>query len=155
MGLIGDITGAGALFDFASKIVDKIFPDKDKANQVKLDLFKAQQDGELKEMEQSFQLTLAQIATNTEEAKSSSTFVAGWRPFVGWVCGFALAYNYILFPLYSYTAQWISKDAPAMPALALGELLTLLIGMLGLGGLRSLDKYNNNNATIAALPPKT
>lgn len=77
---------------------------------------------------------------NVEEAKSASTFVAGWRPFVGWVCGFALAYNYVLFPLIAYIAKCISDSAPPMPPLDTGELVTILIGMLGLGGLRTAEK---------------
>jgi Sec-independent protein secretion pathway component TatC len=69
-----------------------------------------------------------------------STFVAGWRPFVGWVCGIAIAYNYVVMPFIVWIAIWIDSGAPAMPMLDTGELMTLLLGMLGLGAMRSYEK---------------
>jgi len=135
-----DITGLGSVFDLASKVIDKIFPDKDKAEAAKLEMFKLQQEGELKEIQNQFELAIKQNDVNVVEAGSQSVFVSGWRPFIGWVCGVALAWNYILFPLYGYTAKWISPNAPAMFALDSGELTTLLFGMLGLGAMRSYDK---------------
>jgi hypothetical protein len=137
-----DITGFGSVFDFAGKVIDKIFPNKDDAEKAKLELFKMQQAGELAELNASLQTALAQVNTNTEEAKNASIFVAGWRPFVGWICGFSLFYNYIFMPFYAYNANWISVSAPIMPALDSGELTTILLGMLGLGAMRSYDKKN-------------
>ncbi len=84
----------------------------------------------------------AQAQINLEEAKHQSLFVSGWRPAIGWICGIALFYNYIFMPLFAYCAVWIG-NAPAMPALESGELMTLLLGMLGLGGLRTLEKTKN------------
>lgn len=139
-----DITGLGAVFDFGGKLIDKIFPDKDKAEAAKLEMFKLQQQGALIEIQNMFQLAMKQGEINVEEAKSTSTFVAGWRPFVGWICGFALAYNYIAMPFIAWSAKWIDAGAPAMPTLDTGELMTLLFGMLGLGALRSFDKQTLN-----------
>lgn len=82
----------------------------------------------------------AQAEVNKIEAASQRTFVAGWRPFVGWVCGIAFAYNYVFMPFFSYVARWIDASAPAMPALEMGELMTILIGMLGLSGMRTYEK---------------
>jgi hypothetical protein len=138
-----DITGLGSVFDFGSKILDKIFPDKTKAEEAKLEMFKMQQAGQLQEIQNDFNLMIQQIAVNAEEAKSASTFVAGWRPFVGWVCGAAFAYNYVLMPFIVWAAIWIDPKAPAMPILDMGELSTLLFGMLGLGAMRSYDKKNS------------
>jgi hypothetical protein len=84
-------------------------------------------------------IAIAQAATNTEEAKNASTWVSGWRPFIGWVCGTALAYNYIGMPFFTYCAVWYSTKAPPMPALDTGELVTILLGMLGLGVLRTVE----------------
>jgi hypothetical protein len=140
MGL--DITGFGAIFDFGSKIIDKIFPDKTAADKAKFDLLTQQQAGQLTELQNDFNLAIKQIETNAVEAENPSTFVSGWRPFVGWICGVALAYNYIFMPLFVYIMQMAFKGAPGMPALDIGELMTLLIGMLGLGALRSYDKQN-------------
>lgn len=127
-------------FEFASKIIDKIFPDKTQAEQAKLEVFKLQQAGELQQAQNEFQLAIEQIKTNAVEAASGSRWVAGWRPFIGWISGAALAWNYILFPFYSYTVKLFNVAAPPMFALDNSELMTLLLGMLGLGAMRSYDK---------------
>ena len=134
-----DVTGLGSVFDFGSKIIDKIWPNKDEAEKAKLALAQLQQTGELQKLAQDFELAKGQIVINTEESKSPSLFVSGWRPAIGWICGMALFYNYIFMPLFTYVAVWIG-NAPAMPALESGELMTLLFGMLGLGGLRTYEK---------------
>jgi hypothetical protein len=137
-----DITGLGSLFDFGSKIIDKIFPDKTAAEAAKLEMFKLQQQGEMQQIQNEFNLMLEQVKVNAEEAKSGSIFVSGWRPAVGWVCASALAYNYVLMPFIVWFAKLFYPDAPPMPILNIGELMTLLIGMLGLSGMRSFEKYN-------------
>jgi hypothetical protein len=143
MGLL-DITGIGSIADFAGKVIDKIFPDKDAAEKAKLELFKMQQEGELKELETEYQLKLQQLVINAEEAKNGSIFVSGWRPFVGWVCGVALVYNYIVMPFIVWIVRNFYPESPPMPALDMAELMTLLIGMLGLGYMRSRDKEKMN-----------
>lgn len=83
----------------------------------------------------------AQIAVNQAEAASPKIFVAGWRPFIGWVCGVGLAVQFLVNPL----ATWIATLAGhpiAFPVLDLGTLLTLLLGMLGLGTMRTFEKVN-------------
>lgn len=82
----------------------------------------------------------AQIQVNLAEAQHASVFVSGWRPAIGWICGMALFYNYIFMPLFSFVAKWVDPSAPAMPELASGELMTLLLGMLGLGAFRTFEK---------------
>lgn len=80
-----------------------------------------------------------QAETNTEEAKSSNLFVAGWRPFIGWVCGIGIAWAFVIKPF----ADWILsvyKPEVHTPELAIGELVALLTSMLGFGGLRSWEK---------------
>ncbi len=91
------------------------------------------------------QAAQAQTAINVEEAKSGSVFVAGWRPFVGWVCGSALAYHYIAMPFLVWIVElWGFKTTP--PSLEMGELMTLLLGILGLGAYRSYDKGKNGGS---------
>jgi hypothetical protein len=93
-----------------------------------------QQAGELAQI-------TAQLKVNEVEAANPSVFVSGWRPFVGWVCTAALAIQFIISP----TASWIAAllgHAVAFPSLDMGTLLTLLGGMLGLGGLRTVEKIN-------------
>ena len=137
MGL--DVTGIGSIFDFGSKVIDKIFPNKDDALKAKVALSELQQKGELAELDADLKIAIAQAGTNTEEAKNTSLFVSGWRPAVGWVCVFSLGYNYIFMPFFTYCTTWWFK-APAMPALDTGELTTILIGMLGLGIMRTVEK---------------
>jgi hypothetical protein len=137
MGL--DITGLGSVFDLAGKVMDKIFPDKDAADKAKLAMLQLQQQGEFKQMEQDFNLALEQIKTNAVEAANPSIFVSGWRPAVGWVCVCAYAFNYLLLPLLNFFTDYLGIKADIV-ALDTGELWTLLGGMLGIGGLRTLDK---------------
>jgi hypothetical protein len=85
-------------------------------------------------------LNNAQAEINKIEAGSTSLFVAGWRPFIGWTCGAALAYNYVLMPLLVWVVTNFYPDAPAMPVLDNSELMTILLGMLGLGAMRTYEK---------------
>ena len=82
-----------------------------------------------------------QAQINEQEAKHRTIFVAGWRPFIGWVCGFALAYNFVLRDL----LIWFIGPEQVPPALQMEHLMTVLIGMLGLGGMRTFEKFNNKS----------
>lgn len=88
-------------------------------------------------------LVQGQLEINKVEAQHGSIFVAGWRPFIGWVCGFALVWNFIIQPLLLWIA-WMMPDLgidmSTAPKLDSGELMTVLLGMLGLGGLRTYEK---------------
>jgi hypothetical protein len=86
-----------------------------------------------------------QADVNKAEAASNSVFVAGWRPFIGWVCGSALAYEFVLRPLLTWAAE-LAHHAVMAPSLEMGDLLTLLLGMLGLGAMRTTEKINGINA---------
>lgn len=134
-----DITGIGSVLDFGSKIIDRIWPDPAQRDAAKLELFKAQQAGEFKEMDQAFEIAKAQIGVNQAEATNASIFVSGWRPFIGWICGAALAYQYVGRPLIAWFAAVIGHPVPPMPGLD-DNLWQLMMGMLGLGGLRTFEK---------------
>lgn len=131
MGL--DITGIGAVSGLIGNVIDKIWPDPAQRAQANLELLKLQQSGELASM-------LAQTDINKVEAASASLFTSGWRPGVGWTCVLGLIYTFLGWPL----ATWASGiwHFPAPPALDMGTLITLLGGMLGLGGLRTVEKLN-------------
>lgn len=137
MGL--DVTGLGSVFDFASKIIDKIFPDQNAANAAKLKMLELQQAGEFKEMEQVFELAKGQLAINLEEAKQPGIFTK-WRTGLGWVCVLAYAFNYLVLPLANWIVLFWNPMAPSIVALETGELTTLLFGMLGLGTLKTVEK---------------
>lgn len=134
-----DITGIGSVLDFGSKLIDRIWPDPAQRDAAKLELFKAQQAGEFKEMDQAFEIAKSQVSVNQIEASNGSLFVAGWRPFIGWVCGAALAYQYVARPLVMWGILSAGYTVPEMPGLD-DNLWQLLLGMLGLGGLRTFEK---------------
>lgn len=119
-----------AALDIGGKLIDRLWPDPAQRDAAKLELLKMQQAGEL-----------AQIAVNAEEAKSSSVFVAGWRPAIGWVCGSACAWNWLGLPMVKAGLAISGHSVPLAPA-DLTEMLPILMGMLGLGGLRTLEKLN-------------
>ena len=85
------------------------------------------------------ELISIQTRINEIEAKHRTVFVAGWRPFIGWVCGFALAYNFVIRDLFIWALQ--PENVP--PALQMEHLMTVLMGMLGLGGLRTFEKIKD------------
>jgi hypothetical protein len=84
------------------------------------------------------ELVKVQSEINKMEAQHRSVFVAGWRPFIGWICGLALAYNFIIRDIIA----WVSPDA-IPPAIQMDQLITILLGMLGLGGLRTFEKIKD------------
>lgn len=127
-----------AVSDFAGKVVDKIFPDKTEAAKAKAAL-------DLTALQQEFQAIIGQQEINKVEAAHESIFVAGWRPFIGWVCGSALAYYYVAQPFLVWIFDLLGYST-SMPALETGELMTILLGMLGLGAFRSYDKTKGNGS---------
>ena len=118
-----------ALLGIGGKLIDKLIPDPAAQDAARLELLKLQQSGELAAM-------LAQTDVNKVEAASSSVFVSGWRPAIGWVCALAMGYQYLLRPfLVAF------NPVLAFPGLD-DNLWQLLAGMLGLGGLRTFEKVN-------------
>lgn len=120
-----DITGIGAVADFATSVVNKIWPDKS--------------EQEKQQIAAAVMVVQGQIDTNKEEAKSDSVFVAGWRPFIGWVCGSACAWNWIGLPIAKAAIVLSGSRLDIAPA-DLSEMLPVLMGMLGLGALRTVEK---------------
>jgi len=104
---------------------------------------------QLAEIKSDTSIALAQIANNTQDSKSSSLFVAGWRPMCGWTAGIALGYQFILRPL-ANAAFVIINDGPMVladgtiidvfPAIDIASLSAILVGMLGLGVKRTIEK---------------
>jgi hypothetical protein len=81
----------------------------------------------------------AQIEVNTEEAKSSNLFVSGWRPAIGWVCGLALTWQYVLQPIVSYILT-VSGKPVNLPVFDFSTMSTILMALLGMGGMRTWEK---------------
>jgi len=122
----------------ADTIIKRVWPDPIEQDKARLELFKLQQEGSLKEFEGEVQIAIAQAATNTEEAKSPSLFKSGWRPAVGWVCVLGLSYQFIVAPLLGWVCLNFHLQSP--PAVDTGTLVSMLVGMLGLGAMRMYEK---------------
>ena len=121
--LIGPVTG----------ILDKVIEDKDQ---------KAKLAHELATMADNFsnEQPLAQIEVNKAEAASGSLFKGGWRPFIGWVCGVAFCYHFVVQPIIIFVVAIVGVNIPDLPEFQMNTLLTVLGGMLGIGSLRTYEK---------------
>ena len=120
------ITGATTLL---SKVMD-LFADDDKA----------QAQLVLKELQVEQERLNNQVEVNKNEALHRSIFVAGWRPFIGWVCGLAIFFEFLLRPILSYLLPIYYPQLGVLPSIS-DVLLELVFAMLGMGGLRSFEKY--------------
>jgi hypothetical protein len=123
-----------ALIGPATELIGKFVEDKDQKNKL------AHEIATMAERHAQ-ELAKGQLAINAEEAKSRNIFVAGWRPFVGWTCGLALFAHFILFPSVDVITAYLGYETPTYPAFDMDTLMTVLLGMLGLGGMRSFEKY--------------
>jgi hypothetical protein len=121
-----------AILNIGSTLINKLFPDPAQAAQAQLELIKLQQNGELAAM-------VAQTDINKVEAASGSLFVAGWRPFCGWVGGAGLAYAAIVEPLLRLIAS-LNGYTGEFPQIDTTITMQILFGLLGLGAMRSFDK---------------
>ena len=128
-----------ALIPAITTLIGKIIPDPQAAADAKLKLLELAQQGELANLDAEVKLAAGQLEVNKVEAASQSTFVSGWRPGAGWICVLGLGYQFFLGPLLAWASGIYSWPVP--PTLDMGDLLTLLGGMLGLGGLRTAEKF--------------
>ena len=122
-----DITGLGAVSDLASTVINKIWPDKTEA--------------EKQQLAAAVMVVQGQLDINKVEAANPSVFVSGWRPFVGWVCGSACAWNWIGLSIVK-TALIIWGHPIVLSPADLSEMMPVLLGLLGLGTLRTVEKIN-------------
>jgi hypothetical protein len=122
-----------ALIGPVSGLLDKVIEDKDQ---------KAALAHEIATMSERHAQELAkgQLEINKAEAASGSVFKGGWRPFIGWVCGVAFAYHFVLQPLIVFAVTAAGAEIPELPEFDMSSLMTVMMGMLGLGGLRSFEK---------------
>lgn len=108
-------------------LISRIWPDKSEA--------------EKQQLAAAVSLVQGQIAINQAEAGNPSVFVSGWRPAIGWVCGMACAWNWVGLKIALFVAAYLGHDLNLAPA-DIGEMMPVLLGMLGLGGLRTAEKIN-------------
>jgi len=126
-----------AAINFGNTLIDRLIPDRTQAAAAKAQLLDMQVKGQLDN-------DIAQLQVDQAEAQSHSVFVAGWRPFIGWACGAAFVYSYILQPLIQtgLVVFHSNFDPTKLPKLDLAQMLPVLLGMLGLGAYRSYEKVN-------------
>ena len=118
-----------ALIGPATELIGKFVEDKDKKNEL------AHQIATMAERH-ALELAKGQMAINAEEAKSKNIFIAGWRPCTGWVCSIALMVHFLIIPIADVVTAYMGYQPVPYPAFDMDTLMTVLLGMLGLGGLR-------------------
>jgi hypothetical protein len=121
----------GPLLDFGKNILDRFIENPDEKRKAEMELIRLAADGELRQV-------LAQLEINAREAQHQSIFVAGWRPFFGWSGGAGFIYAVMLQPFLTWYAT--IKGWPTPPTLNSELLWTVITGMLGIGGLRSIER---------------
>lgn len=122
-----------AILGIGNKLIDHFFPDANQATAAKLKLLEMQQSGDL-------QVMASQMEINKIEAQHNSIFVSGWRPFIGWVCGISLTYAAIIEPVSRFIAKVIFQYVGEFPVIDTTLTLQILLGLLGLAGMRSWEK---------------
>ncbi|MDX1975267.1 MAG: holin family protein [Rickettsiales bacterium] len=131
-----------ALIPAVSELLDKIIPDPDARDRAKMELLKEQNAQSLQQLQLAAKADENQTTINAQEATNPNLFVSGWRPFIGWVCGVAFAYHFVLQPFLCFVL--INRGIIIeLPQFRMDELTTVLMGLLGLGGLRTLEKIKN------------
>jgi hypothetical protein len=121
-----------AIAETVNTVLSRVLPDKTAQDAAKAQLVS-------QEVQDAFNQVVSQIQVNAVEAASPSVFVAGWRPFIGWICGSGLGYDFLFRPIANgIVAIW--HIAPMFQSLDLGTMLPLLFGMLGLGAMRTAEK---------------
>lgn len=122
-----------------TQLLDKLIPDPAAKAQAQLEVLRMQQTGELANLSAMKDLALAQIGVNQQDA-AGAPMQRNWRPFIGWVCGLALAWDTIGKPVFITVMSTTGHPVPPLPDLSSEQLYGLLAGMLGLGGLRTFEK---------------
>lgn len=133
-----------ALFEAGKMAVERIWPDPIKRAEEVRKLEEIQQRGNLAELDARVKLLLGQLDINKQEAAHKSIFVAGWRPFIGWCCGFSLLYVSIVEPLMRFTASMYGYTGE-FPEIDASITMQVLLGMLGLVASRSYDKQKGTS----------
>ena len=134
-----------ALLPMLGNVFDRLFPDPKDANDAKIKVMEMAQKGELAQLEADVKLASGQLEVNKAEAASSSLWVSGARPFILWICGCALLYSAIVEPMARFVAMVAYGYNGAFPIIDTDITLQLLVGLLGLSGMRSFDKLKGTS----------
>lgn len=134
-----------AILPLVDKVLDMV-PDPEARAKAKHELTMSLIEIEAKER-------MAQVDLNKQEAEHASIFVAGWRPFIGWVGGVSLAWTFLVHPLMTWVAT-VSGYTGSFPELNTEPLMTLVMAMLGVGAMRSFDKFQGTDTKQVGGPAK-
>lgn len=121
-----------SVLEIGSKVLDRVIPDANARLKAKEELERALND-------QDFQIAIEQIKINAVEAQSESFFKSGWRPSVGWICSIAFGLHFVILPLFNYFIM-LFHGQPILVPFQMDTLLTVLLGLLGMGTLRTVEK---------------
>jgi hypothetical protein len=150
--------GLGDIVKPIAEVVGKFIPDASKAAEFTYELQTKLADRDAARDKAWADLMAAQAATNQVEATNPSLFVSGWRPFIGWICGWGCAYGFIIQPALSWLmgilGVMLAVNLPAPPDLDMAQLLGLLGGLLGIGGMRTYEKIKGVPDTNISLLKK-
>lgn len=131
----------GIVSPIVGKILDKI-PDAGEREKARLEFELKMAENEMKIFELVSKGNEKQAEINLEEAKSNDKFKSYWRPAIAWVCVSAFAWTYVIQPVATFAAGLFGVAVPELPRFDMGEMMPLLMGLLGLVGARSWDKKN-------------
>jgi hypothetical protein len=131
-----------AILPVLGNMFDRIFPDPKAAAEAKVQVMEMAQRGELAQLDADLKMATGQMEVNKVEAANASIFVAGWRPFIGWTCGAAFAFKFIVGPSAVVLMAMLGHPI-TLPEFDFTEMSTILLGMLGLGTLRTVEKVKN------------
>lgn len=135
------LNAASPLLGGLFQLVDELFTSPEERDTAKLRILELHHQG-----------ALGQLEVNKAEAAHTSLFVAGWRPFVGWVCGLAFAWSFLLYPMFTAVVSYIAVqngvqvDFSGVPQADMQVMLPVLFGMLGLGAMRTYEKTQAGKA---------
>ena len=128
-----------SVFSLGETVINKIWPDENKRAEEMRKLEALRQTGDLARLDAHVKLLVGQMEVNKVEAAHRSLFVAGWRPAIGWICAVAIGWNFIGHPIAEMINAFLENPA-VLPEIATDNLFELVLGMLGLGGLRTYEK---------------
>ncbi len=145
MSFLSKLMGGGDVVKSVGDALDNLFTSDEERLEAERELTKAKRSFDYKESKLVAEQNIAQMEVNKADANSGSFFQAGWRPAIGWVGAFALAYQFILYPLLVWVLAVSSLDIKPPPLIDANALYPIITGMLGIAGMRSFDKLKKTD----------
>ncbi|VAW89939.1 hypothetical protein MNBD_GAMMA17-2040 [hydrothermal vent metagenome] len=145
MSFLSKLMGGGDVVKSVGDALDNLFTSDEERLEAERELTKAKRSFDYKESKLVAEQNIAQMEVNKADANSGNFFQAGWRPAIGWVGAFALAYQFILYPLLVWALAVSSLDIEPPPLIDANALYPIITGMLGIAGMRSFDKLKKTD----------